>query len=375
MERQLPLPRNVRAHAKPIPPLAAEHAVRVFEGLFATDNKEESSTGSQKIIPLTARSARTSEAMQYEARLRLQFFYGARQIVIQALGQLDKSGEPTCHQLMLDTLPSELPNDGGKTGADVLYMEVNYLALVMHWLRGDRKVASKVRDTIYERIYSYWPLPEFHPDRWTSGGHPLAHCRAFAQGWLYGNHWLSQHEVERARGPGHFPNARPFVPPLAEATVDGRVPADFPQEMALTEEQLAQIGEVYHFMQVWAIMNDEDLLWLQLYPTRHVLYLFLCACIFKLLHIQWQIDMEIHDYPPYLTMSWKVVRVIWAMEQRRVDYVNTWQTTSFISRKREAVEECLRHVFNCVESTWVYFDAQAHFAQGQALHRLTLHGK
>ena len=361
MERQLPLPRSVRPPVYPIPPLAPEHAVLVFEGLFPS--------ASGPGLPLARHKAGTSDALEYEARLQLQFFYGARQIVKQVLCEFHQSGEPTCSGFAA-LFPRELL---GASGADVLYMEVNYLDLVIKWVRSLQKkgygvsytIAQHVCDEIYNRLYAYWPLPEFRPFFWTDKHNPLEDCREFAQGWLFGHH--STEPVDNVYVWRH---ARHIQPPLAEAIADQRVPSDLPGH-SLSGDQIAQLEDVYLCMQEWAIQNHEDMLWIQLYPTRHVVYLFLCGCFFKLLYMQRQIEVEKYQY--VVGREIMPVRVLWllrAVEQRDVLGLDYNEINAFTRRKETAVKECLQTLYACMQEASAYSHAQHNFSQAQALHRL-----
>jgi hypothetical protein len=232
MERQLPLPPDVLPAVNHTQPLAPEHAVLVFKGLFPSS--------SEPGLPLAIRNTRITEAVVYKARLRLQFFYGARQIIKQVLCEFAEGGEYPC-SVYAALFPPELHD---ASGTDVLYMEVNYLAFVMEWLRYLRpnvgpvndRIAQHVHDEIYNRLYAYWPLPEFHPDRWRAGYNPLAKCREFAQEWLYGHR--SQQRFDEMDPWSGGQCKRPFQVQLVEAMVDPRVPPDF-HDLTFSSEQIA----------------------------------------------------------------------------------------------------------------------------------------
>jgi hypothetical protein len=355
MQFQLPLPTGF-AIGRSVP-LPLTH-VRIYPGLFPSDDANE------PLISITTveKGPMIPTEDEFEARLYLQYFYGARQIVTQAVHHACKRGRLSRTEGLGSIVPSEFPEQA--KGRDALYMEIAFFYETMAVFQSILHKNSRLANHIFEKLYAYWPLDEFAKELWGDAGFergPSRYCLKCAQAWLYGNSPLNDD--------GYVLNlARAFMPPLADATLHANVPQDM-QHLSLTPEFLGNIERVYWIMQNWSINAHEDLFLYTLYPTPHVLFLMLSCCMLKVDRIQRNMRKEIREFEyagifHLNTYMYKMAKVMEAVEEEQ-EAEEASEVEEFTDTLFHWLKVCRRKVFTTIVESHHYLRAREHFYQSQ----------
>jgi hypothetical protein len=345
--------------------LTYDFAVRIYPGLFPSDNEANTD---EPLISITTveKGPMIPTEDEFEARLYLQYFYGARQIVAQALHRACKKGQLSQIEGLGRIVPGEFAEQAN--GRDALYMEIAFFYEIMAVFQSTLHRSSQLAQLIFERLYAYWPLDEFAKDLWGDTGFergPSRYCLKCAQAWLYGNSPLNDDR--------HVLNlARAFLPPLADATLHAHVPQDM-QHLSIAPEFLANIQRIYWIMQNWSINEHEDLFLYTLYPTPRVLFLILSCCMLKVERIQRNVsnDLRVFEWSGRFlhdTYVFKMAKVMDAVEEQKkvVRLPDDCQVVrGFTDTLLHWLKVCRREVFTTIVESRHYLRAREHFYQSQ----------
>jgi hypothetical protein len=307
---QLPLPEGM-AHVHGLSPA---HAVRVFPGLLEEDG--DIAQVIQNLCPMNWR----------EASITLQFWYGARQIFMQTLREL---GQGESESAFVNWAPHEPRVQSA--GINELFMEIYYLSVIAEWFVSHARAPS-VRKLVGERIYAYWPVKTYAPDQWLNyesrdglrrslgvERNPFLHCCGLAERWLYGR-GQNQYAATLRRAP-----TRPF-----------------PAEAFSSLQHVENVTKLFEVMRLWAknTHGGADQKVFALLFTRKVLYLFLCACVFKVRCISTLIARDTSG------LSAVLLDIIEHVESKKPYHLGQegW-VDEFLAKEERVATDCMREIW------------------------------